>query len=183
MNPLCAAEGIGLIPWSPLARGFLAGNRSRDGGGETTRAQSDAFAQSWYYRDNDFEIVERVVEVARRLEVKPAQVALAWLLQRPGIVGPIIGASKMQHLEDAVAALEVQLSAVHAALAFYEENREEIDRHIREGDAFFEAGLRVQEHDPIYQGLKARREAVKATLSDRQRRILNETSISLRRTR
>ena len=76
---------------------------------------------------------------------------------------------------------ELELAAVHAVLAFYEQNREEIDRHIREGDAFFEAGLRAQEHDPIYQGLKARREAVKAALSDRQRQILNEASISLRR--
>jgi aryl-alcohol dehydrogenase (NADP+) len=115
MNPLCAAEGIGLLPWSPLARGFLAGNRTREGGGETTRAQSDTFAQSWYYRDNDFEIVERVVEVAGRLEARPAQVALAWLLQRPGVVAPIIGASKMGHLEDAVAALEVKLSAEDCA--------------------------------------------------------------------
>ena len=111
MIPYCRDQGIGLIPWSPLARGFLAGNRSRAGGGETTRAKSDAFAQEMYYQPSDFTVVDRVVELAERHSVKPAQIALAWILHRPGITAPIIGASKQSHLEDAVSALESRLSA------------------------------------------------------------------------
>jgi 1-deoxyxylulose-5-phosphate synthase len=110
MIPLCRAEGIGIIPWSPLARGFLAGNRSREEWGNTTRAQTDDFAQSMYFQETDFEVVERVVEIAGQRGVSPAQVALAWSLQQPGITAPIIGASKMKHLEEAVAALEIELS-------------------------------------------------------------------------
>ena len=111
MLPLCRAEGVGVIPWSPLARGFLAGNRKR--GGERTatpREQSDQFAHNLYYTDADFDVVERVVEVARARGVSPAQVALAWLLRQPGVTAPIIGASKLAHLEQAVAALDLQLS-------------------------------------------------------------------------
>ncbi|RMF80710.1 MAG: aldo/keto reductase [Chloroflexi bacterium] len=110
MNPLCIDQGVGLIPWSPLARGFLAGNRSRKEWGETIRAKSDDFAQMMYYQDVDFAIVERVVEVAGRLGVKPAQVALAWLLQQSGVSSPIIGATKMYHLEEAVASVDIRLS-------------------------------------------------------------------------
>jgi len=110
MMRLCIEEGIGIIPWSPLARGFLAGNRSHDKSGETTRAQTDAYAQNMYYTDEDFKIVDAVTRVAQRLGVKNAQVALAWVLSKPGITAPIIGATKIQHLEDAVAALEVKLS-------------------------------------------------------------------------
>ncbi len=109
MMPLCRAEGIGVIPWSPLARGFLAGNRSRDRGGATSRAQTDEFAHQLYYADADFHIVDRVVEVAERRGVAPAQVALAWLLQQPGVTAPIVGASKPEHLEQAVAALDLRL--------------------------------------------------------------------------
>jgi aryl-alcohol dehydrogenase (NADP+) len=109
MNPLCLSEGIGLLPWSPLARGFLAGNRSRDPSAGTTRARTDEFAHRMYYQDEDFAVVERVREVARQRGVSNAQVALAWLLQRPGVSAPIVGASKMQHLEDAVAALDLHL--------------------------------------------------------------------------
>jgi len=109
MNPLCLAEGVGLIPWSPLARGFLAGTRSREDYGETTRAKTDAYARDMYYQEGDFEVVDRVTELARRLGVRPAQVAMAWLLHRPGVVAPIIGATKMKHLEEAVAALEIEL--------------------------------------------------------------------------
>eukprot|EP01012_Entosiphon_sulcatum_P057815 TRINITY_DN8167_c0_g1_i1.p1 TRINITY_DN8167_c0_g1~~TRINITY_DN8167_c0_g1_i1.p1 ORF type:complete len:331 (+),score=70.31 TRINITY_DN8167_c0_g1_i1:32-1024(+) len=113
MNPFCVSEGVGLIPWSPLARGFLAGNRGRDGtkAGETTRAKSDDFAKKMYFDPSDFEVVDVVQDVAKEHGVKPAQVALAWLLQRPGVVAPIIGATKMAHLDDAVAALKVKLSA------------------------------------------------------------------------
>ncbi len=110
MIPFCLDQGVGLIPWSPLARGFLAGNRSRAEWGETTRAKSDDFAQRLYYTDNDFAIVDRVVETAGQHGVKPAQIALAWMLHKPGITAPIIGSSKMAHLEDAVAALAIELS-------------------------------------------------------------------------
>src|SRR5437764_1998456 len=79
MIPLCVDEGIGMIPWSPLARGFLAGNRTREGWGETLRAKTDDYGQRLYYQDSDFDVVERVVEVARRKNVQPIQVALAWL--------------------------------------------------------------------------------------------------------
>ena len=111
MMPLCTEEGVGVIPWSPLARGFLAGNRKR--GAErtaTAREQSDAFAHDLYYTDADHDVVDRVVEVAKAKGVAPAQVALAWLLHKPGVTAPIIGASKMEQLEQAVAALDVRLS-------------------------------------------------------------------------
>ncbi len=111
MIPLCLDEGIGLIPWSPLARGFLAGTRSREERGSTTRAKTDAFAHEMYYNDADFTVVDQVMALAEQRGVKPAQVALAWILHQPGVTAPIIGASKMEQLEQAVAALDVQLSA------------------------------------------------------------------------
>ena len=110
MNKLCLEEGVGLIPWSPLARGFLTGNRSRDKGGETKRSKSDHFAHDMYYQDTDFDIVERVVDLAKEKGVTPAQIALAWILNKPGVVSPIIGATKMRHLEQAVEAMEIQLA-------------------------------------------------------------------------
>ncbi len=110
MLPLCREEGIGVIPWSPLARGFLAGNRRAADRGETTRAKSDAFAHELYYRVEDFEIADRCAQLAARRGVKPAQAALAWILHQPGVTAPIIGASKMYQLEDAIAALEIALS-------------------------------------------------------------------------
>lgn len=109
MIPLCQVEGVGLIPWSPLARGFLAGNRAVGGGGETTRAKSDSFAHSMYYSEADFEIVDRAAEVSAKLGCSTAQVGLAWLLQQPGVVSPIIGATKLEHLEQAVSALGLAL--------------------------------------------------------------------------
>ena len=115
MLPLCRAEGIGVIPWSPLARGFLAGNRERstgaDGkkGGGTLRAQTDEYAQSLYYADSDFRVVDQVVELARRHGVTPAQIALAWILRQPGVAAPIIGVTKVEQLDEAVAALDVTL--------------------------------------------------------------------------
>jgi aryl-alcohol dehydrogenase (NADP+) len=111
MLPFCRAEGVGVLPWSPLARGFLAGNRTREEYGSTARAKSDDFAQSMYYSEGDFQVVDRVKAVAGRRGVSPAQVSLAWLLAQPGVTAPIIGASKMKHLEEAVAALEVELDA------------------------------------------------------------------------
>jgi aryl-alcohol dehydrogenase-like predicted oxidoreductase len=119
MMPLCRAEGVGLIPWSPLARGFLAGNRTREKSGPTKRSRSDGFAHRMYYQDDDFAVVDRVVELAQRYGVKPAQIALAWMLHKPGITAPIIGASKMEHLEEAVAAVDIKLSADD--IAFLEE--------------------------------------------------------------
>jgi aryl-alcohol dehydrogenase (NADP+) len=109
MLPLCREEGIGVIPWSPLARGFLAGNRRKEDLGETVRAKTDDYAHKLYYQESDFEVVRRVSEVATRRGVPNAQVALAWVLQQLGITAPIVGASKMQHLDDAVAALSLKL--------------------------------------------------------------------------
>ncbi|HZS48227.1 MAG TPA: aldo/keto reductase [Blastocatellia bacterium] len=110
MLPLCREEGIGVIPWSPLARGFLAGTRKRGGGTETIRAKTDEYAHKLYYADEDFTIVDRVAEVAGQKGVKPTQVALAWLLQQPGVTAPIIGSGKINHLQDAVDALSIRLS-------------------------------------------------------------------------
>jgi len=109
MNPLCREEGIGLIPWSPLARGFLAGNRRPTDRGETTRAKSDEFAHRLYYQESDFQVVDRVAQIAKKRAVNNVQVALAWILQQPGLTAPIIGATKAHHLDDAVKALELKL--------------------------------------------------------------------------
>jgi aryl-alcohol dehydrogenase-like predicted oxidoreductase len=110
MIPLCQEEGIAVIPWSPLARGFLAGTRSKEDYGDTLRAKSDEFAHHMYYEEQDFQIVERVVNTAERYNVKPAQIARAWLLHKPGVTAPIIGASKMRYLDEAVEALDIELS-------------------------------------------------------------------------
>jgi aryl-alcohol dehydrogenase (NADP+) len=115
MIPLCREEGIAIIPWSPLARGLLTGNRTSQDWGETARAQTDDYARHLYDNPGDFEVAERVEELARRRDVKPAQIALAWLLHQPGVTAPIIGASKMHHLEEAVAALAIELSAEERA--------------------------------------------------------------------
>jgi aryl-alcohol dehydrogenase-like predicted oxidoreductase len=100
----------GIIPWSPMARGFLAGNRSKKDWGETVRAKNDPYARELYYQDSDFGVVDRVTELAKRRGVRNAQVALAWLLHKPGVTAPIIGASKMYQLDEAVKALEIKLS-------------------------------------------------------------------------
>jgi len=110
MLPLCRAEGIGVIPWSPLARGFLAGNRRAADKGDTERARTDDFAHRLYYADSDFRIVDQVVAVARERGVAAAQIALAWIVQQPGVTAPIVGASKMEQLDQAVAALDITLS-------------------------------------------------------------------------
>jgi aryl-alcohol dehydrogenase (NADP+) len=111
MIPLCIDEGIGIIPWSPLARGFLGGKRRAKGEGDTERARADTFGHSLYYAPEDYTVSDRVGEVSRDLGLPWAQVALAWMLGKPGITAPIIGATKMSHLDDAVAALDVTLSA------------------------------------------------------------------------
>ena len=111
MMPLCAAEGIAVIPWSPLARGFLAGS-GVGANAATVRGRSDAFSVALGLgSDQDEAIRLKVVEVARDLGVKPAVVALAWVLSKPYITAPIVGASKPHHLEDAVAALSLKLDA------------------------------------------------------------------------
>ena len=115
MLPLCRAEGIGVIPWSPLARGFLAGNRVRPAGSEgapggaTLRAQTDEYARNLYYEESDFRVVERLVELARRRGATPAQVALAWILRQPGVTAPIVGTTQIEHLDTLVAALDITL--------------------------------------------------------------------------
>jgi aryl-alcohol dehydrogenase-like predicted oxidoreductase len=109
MLPLCIEDGIGVIPWSPLARGILAGNRGRGGDKRTTRAQTDAFGDA-LYSDADFDVVDRLEEVAAERGLPPAQLALAWLLHKPGVTAPIVGATRLGHLEDALAATDVALS-------------------------------------------------------------------------
>ncbi len=110
MNKVCLEEGIGIIPWSPLARGFLAGVRTRDKSGDTKRAHSDKFAHDMYYQESDFAVLDVLTKMAEEKGVKPAQLALAWLLHKPGITAPIIGATKMYQLEEAVQALEISLT-------------------------------------------------------------------------
>jgi aryl-alcohol dehydrogenase-like predicted oxidoreductase len=110
MIPLCLDQGVGCIPWSPLARGMLAGNRTREGGRHTTRSGTDPFADYLYDQPTDFDVVDAANEVAAARGVPSAQVALAWLLSRPGVSAPIVGSTKKQHLDDAVAAEELTLS-------------------------------------------------------------------------
>ncbi|AGC45221.1 aldo/keto reductase family oxidoreductase [Myxococcus stipitatus DSM 14675] len=110
MHPLCEAEGIGILPWSPLARGLLAGSRtSLEDKSSTPRAKSDAYSSMLYDQPGDWEVVEATRRVAAARNVPPAQVALAWLLSRPWVTAPIIGATKMEHLEDAVRAVDLKL--------------------------------------------------------------------------
>jgi 1-deoxyxylulose-5-phosphate synthase len=110
MIPQCIDQGVGVIPWSPLARGMLTGNRTRGGEKLTRRAQTDAFGDNLYKPDVDFDVIERADEIAAERGVPTAQVALAWLLHRPGVTAPIIGATKLEHLKDALAAEQLPLS-------------------------------------------------------------------------
>jgi aryl-alcohol dehydrogenase-like predicted oxidoreductase len=115
MIPLCIDQKIGCIPWSPLARGFLTGSRKRGDAldhakAETVRARTDDFGHGMYYRDADFDVVDRVVEIATERDVKPAQIALAWIMSKPGVSAPIIGASKLYQLEDAIRAVGIKLT-------------------------------------------------------------------------
>jgi aryl-alcohol dehydrogenase-like predicted oxidoreductase len=114
MMPLCATEGVGVIPWSPLARGWLAGTRTREGERRTRRAETDAFQDRLYGRPEDFDVIDRLNEVASEVGTKPVQVALAWLLGRPGVTAPIVGATKLEHLQDAITAASLTLSEEHA---------------------------------------------------------------------
>jgi 1-deoxyxylulose-5-phosphate synthase len=115
MIPQCIDQGVAVLPWSPLARGLLAGNRTREGERLTARAETDPFADSLYTPDVDFAVVDRVVEVAVERGVPPAQIALAWLLHKPGVTAPIVGATKAQHVDDALAAEQLELSAEELA--------------------------------------------------------------------
>src|SRR5690349_16536673 len=116
MLPLCRAEGIGVIPWSPLARGFLSGNRKRgDRTADTIRSKTDQYATELYHSDADYEIADRVTSLAAERGVKPTQIALAWLLAKPGVTAPIVGASKLPHLDDAIGAADLRLSEAEIA--------------------------------------------------------------------
>ena len=110
MLPLCRAEGIGVIPWSPLARGFLAGGRSAPKEGNTERARTDEFSQRLYFTEADHKVVEVVGEIAKERGLSNMQIALAWVLRNKAVTAPIVGASKLGHIEDAVSALNVTLS-------------------------------------------------------------------------
>lgn len=114
MIPFCRDQGVGVLPYSPLARGLLAGSRSRDGARHTTRAGNDPLADQ-RVTDADFDIVDALQDVAAERGVPPAQVALAWLLGRPGVTAPIVGATKLAHLDDAVAATEITLAREETA--------------------------------------------------------------------
>ena len=109
MIPLCLDQGVGCIPWSPLARGLLAGTRERGGEQRTVRAGTDPVSDAMYV-DDDFDVVDAVRAVAAERDLPPARVALAWLLAKPAVTAPIVGATKLRHLEDAIAAVEVTLS-------------------------------------------------------------------------
>jgi aryl-alcohol dehydrogenase-like predicted oxidoreductase len=110
MIPLCLDQGVGVIPWSPLARGILAGNRTRSGERHTTRSNTDPFTDYLYEQPTDFDVVEATQQVAAARGVPTAQVALAWLLSKPGVTAPIMGSTKLGHLQDALAAEELTLS-------------------------------------------------------------------------
>lgn len=110
MIPFCIDQGVGVIPWSPIARGFLAGNRVRNQQGNTTRSEEDRKSHWLYDSDADWETLDRCIAVGKRLGVSSAQVALGWMLHQPGITSPIIGATKLPHLEDAIGALDVSLT-------------------------------------------------------------------------
>jgi aryl-alcohol dehydrogenase-like predicted oxidoreductase len=110
MIPQCIDQGVAVLPWSPLARGMLAGNRTRSGEQLTARAQTDSFGDMLYKPEIDFDVIERADEVAAARGVSTPQVALAWLLHKPGVTAPIVGATKLEHLEDAIAAERLSLS-------------------------------------------------------------------------
>jgi 1-deoxyxylulose-5-phosphate synthase len=109
MIPQCIDRGVAVLPWSPLARGLLAGTRTREGERLTTRARTDSFGDSLYEPEIDFPVVERAADVAAARGVSLAQIALSWLLHKPGVTAPIVGATKPEHLEDALAAEQLAL--------------------------------------------------------------------------
>jgi aryl-alcohol dehydrogenase (NADP+) len=110
MIPLCLDQGIGLIPWSPLGRGFLTGRVTRESKGTTPRATGDVYADEMYYREDDYSVLDALIEVSKQRGLKPAQVALAWLYTVPGMVAPIVGASRVEQLDELAAAVEIELT-------------------------------------------------------------------------
>ena len=114
MNRLCEEQGVGLIPYSPLARGFLAGNRSREGGGATERAKNDTIVAAGTYRDCDWEVVDRLKKIALGKNCTPAQAALAWMIAKPYMAAPIIGATDLDQLSSAAKATEFTITAEDA---------------------------------------------------------------------
>ena len=110
MIPLCINDNLAITPWSPLARGFLAGNRYKKGGGETDRSKNDVLADDYYYNNTDFEILEMLISIAKKENRQPVEVALAWLLQKPGITAPIIGPGKLAQLKTLINSLSLKLS-------------------------------------------------------------------------
>jgi 1-deoxyxylulose-5-phosphate synthase len=108
--PQCVDQGVGVLPWSPLARGVLTGNRTRDGEKRTSRSRSDSLGERFYGQPADFDVVDAVQGVAGERGVPPAQVALAWLLGKPGVTAPIVGSTRLSHVEDALAAVDLQLT-------------------------------------------------------------------------
>jgi aryl-alcohol dehydrogenase (NADP+) len=115
MIPLCLDQGVGMIPWSPLARGFLAGNRKRGDKGASLREQNDSYGHSLYYADADYDVADRLVSVARRKGVLPIQIALAWVLSKPGVAAPIVSATKIEQLDQLVEGMSVTLSPEEVA--------------------------------------------------------------------
>jgi aryl-alcohol dehydrogenase-like predicted oxidoreductase len=114
MIPLCMDQGLAVIPWSPLARGFLTGTRHREGG-STVRSQVDSFARAMYYSESDFAVADAVANVAQQRQASAAQIACAWVLQAPGVTAPIIGATKSQHLKELISAVDIELHAEEVA--------------------------------------------------------------------
>ena len=116
MNPLCIDQGVALIPWSPLARGLLEGDRTREAGaGPTKRAQTDQIAKSLYFHENDYEVAVAAQQVAKARGLTPTQIACAWILQAPGVTAPIVGATKTHHLKEIFAVADVKLTAEEVA--------------------------------------------------------------------
>jgi len=115
MIPLCIDQGVGVIPWSPLARGFLAGGRRAGGTGDTLRARTDEIARSMYFRQSDFAVADAVAAVARERGVTPAQVACAWVLQAPGVTAPIVGATKLGHVKELIGSIAIKLTKEEVA--------------------------------------------------------------------
>jgi aryl-alcohol dehydrogenase (NADP+) len=110
MNPLCLDENVGLIPWSPLGRGLLTGSRTREDLEPTVRARTDEYVRTVYTPDVDFDVIDRLLEISKERDEEPAAIALAWLLHKPGVVAPIIGTTRLDHMEAALASLEIKLS-------------------------------------------------------------------------
>jgi aryl-alcohol dehydrogenase-like predicted oxidoreductase len=110
MIPLCQDQGIGIIPWSPLARGMLAGTRKALGDSSTSRSSTDELDQKLYDQPSDWEVVEAVKHIAQQRGEPPARIALAWLLAKPAVTAPIVGATKIRHLDDAIAAVDIELT-------------------------------------------------------------------------